>query len=192
MFYILEKKSYSLFYLGSVRKKWRLVLFIDNRPKGCFVSGRFVSTDVLSPRTFCLYGRFVPTDVLSLWMFCPYGRFFPQTLCLRLFCLRTFCLRMFCPYGRLVSGRFVWAPDYGFNGLLIFGFYLGQSGCGHGVGWGGGDCLIGSDHKTINCNCFVVIKLVDCGIYEVLAISLKTIKNVCSTFSRFFVVRTTE
>jgi hypothetical protein len=57
---------------------------------------RFISTDVLSPQTFCLYGRFVPTDVLSLRMFCPYGRFVPRTLCLRLFCLLTFCLRMFC------------------------------------------------------------------------------------------------
>jgi hypothetical protein len=23
-----------------------------------------------------------------------------------------FCLRMFCPYGRFVSGRFVWAPVF--------------------------------------------------------------------------------
>ncbi len=66
--------------------------------------GRFVPLDVLSLRTF------VPTDVLSLRTFCPYGRFVPRTLCLRLFCLRTFCLRTFCPYGRFVSGRFVWAP----------------------------------------------------------------------------------
>jgi hypothetical protein len=106
MSYLLEKKSYSLFYLGSVRKKWRLALFIDNRPKGCFVYGCFVSTDVLSRRKFCLYGRFVPTDVLSLRTFCPYGRFVPRTLCLRLFCLRTFS-----PYGRFVSGRFVRAPS---------------------------------------------------------------------------------
>ncbi len=80
------------------------------KPKGCFVSGRFVSRDVLSCRMFCLYGCFVPMDVLSLWMFCPYGRFVPRRLCLRLFCLRTFCLRMFCPYGRFISRRFVWAP----------------------------------------------------------------------------------
>ncbi len=46
---------------------------------------------------------------------CPHslsvgGCFVPRTLCLQPFCLRTFCLRMFCPYGRFVSGRFVWAP----------------------------------------------------------------------------------
>ncbi len=42
--------------------------------------GRFVSTDVLSPRTFFLYGGFVPTYVLS------HGRYVS---------------------GRYVSGRFV-------------------------------------------------------------------------------------
>jgi hypothetical protein len=52
-----------------------------------------LSTDVLSPRTFCPHGRFVrrmlcppdvlsprtfcPTDVLSLWTFCPHRRFVP-------------------------------------------------------------------------------------------------------------------
>jgi hypothetical protein len=120
MFYLLEKKSYSLFYLGSVRKNGDWHCLLINRPKGCFVSGRFVSMDVLSPRTFCLYGCFVPTDVLSLQMFCPYGRFVPRTLCLRLFCLRTFCLRMFCPYGRFVSGRFVWAPDVHWRISLLY------------------------------------------------------------------------
>ncbi len=81
---------------------------IYNKPKGCFVSGRFVSTDILSRRMFCLYGCFVPTDVLSLRTFCPYGRFVPtdvmfpgvlspdilspDVLSLRTFCLRTFCL----------------------------------------------------------------------------------------------------
>jgi hypothetical protein len=89
------------------------ILHIANKPKGCFVStdvlslrtfclyGRFVPPDVLSLRTFCLYGCFVSTDVLSLRVFCPYGRFVPRTLCLRLFCLRMFCLWTFCPYGFL-------------------------------------------------------------------------------------------
>jgi hypothetical protein len=62
-------------------------------PDGRFVHGRFVPTDVLSPRTFCPHGRFdrrtfcptdllsprtfCPTDVLSLRTFCPHGRFVP-------------------------------------------------------------------------------------------------------------------
>jgi hypothetical protein len=100
----------SLFFLGSVRKNGDFYCLLIIGQKGCFVSGRFVSTDVLSPRTFCLYGRFVSTDVLSLGTFCPHGNFVPRKICLRPFCLRTFCLRMFCPYGRFVSGRFVWAP----------------------------------------------------------------------------------
>jgi hypothetical protein len=100
--------AFSILAVYEKNGNWHFLLI--DRPKGCFVSGRFVPTDVLSRRTFCLYGRFVPTDVLSLRMFCPYGRFVPWTLCLRLFCLRTFCLRMFCPYGHFVSGHFVWAP----------------------------------------------------------------------------------
>jgi hypothetical protein len=113
-FFIFSKTVYLL----TVTSLRCTILHIANKPKGCFVSGRFVSTDVLSRRTFCFYGCFVPTDVLSLWTFCPYGRFVPRMLCLRLFCLRTFCLRtfclqMFCPYGRFVSGRFVWAPSLG-------------------------------------------------------------------------------
>ncbi len=98
----------SLFFLGSVRKKWRLLLFIDNRPKTMFclrtfcLYGRFVPTDVLSLRTFCLYGRFVSMDVLSLRTFCPTDVMSPavlsrdvlspDVLSLWTFCLRTFCL----------------------------------------------------------------------------------------------------
>ncbi len=58
--------------------------------------GRFVPTDVSSPRTFGL------PDVLSLPKFCLYGRFVHQTLCIRLFCLRTFC-----PYRRFVPTDFL-------------------------------------------------------------------------------------
>jgi hypothetical protein len=81
-------------------------------PDGRFVHGRFVPTDVLSPRTFCLpdvmsHGRFVPTDVLSDGRFVATDVLSPRT---------------FCPYGcyvhgrsvsgRFVSGRFVWAPFF--------------------------------------------------------------------------------
>jgi hypothetical protein len=60
-------------------------------PHGRFVRRTFCPTDVLSPRTFC------PTDVLSLRMFCRYGRFVPtDVLSLRTFCPRTFCPRTFC------------------------------------------------------------------------------------------------
>ncbi len=71
-----------------------------------------LSTDVLSPRTFCppdvlsdgpfvptdvlSNGRFVATDVLSPRTFCPYGRFVHGRFV----------------SGRFVSGRFVWAPEY--------------------------------------------------------------------------------
>jgi hypothetical protein len=92
---------------------------IEYKPKGCYVSGRFVPTDVLSARCF------VPPEVLSLRTFCPTdvmspadvsGRFFsecfvptdvlsPDVLSLWMFCLRTFC-----PYGCFVSGRFAWVP----------------------------------------------------------------------------------
>jgi hypothetical protein len=110
-FFIFIKTVYIL-TMASLRCT---ILHIANKPKGCFVSGRFVSQDVLSRlmfclpvvlslRTFCLYGHFVSMDVLS------HRCFVPRTLCLRLFCLRTFCLRTFCPYGCFVSGRFVWAP----------------------------------------------------------------------------------
>ncbi len=59
--------------------------------------GRFVPTDVLSPRTFCLtyvmsHGRFVPTDILSDGCFVPTDVLSPWTFCPRTFCLRTFCL----------------------------------------------------------------------------------------------------
>ncbi len=149
----------SLFYLSSV-KKWRLVLFIDNRPKGCFVSGRFVPPDVLSPQTFCLHRCFVPTDVLSLRMFCPYGRFVPWTLCLRLFCLRTFCLRMFCPYGRFVSGRFVWAPgdrlEYEYLGKLVFKTILGYQ---SRVCWA---CFVEKKKQRLNLSCQCLFKEVSC------------------------------
>ncbi len=100
--------SISLFYLGSVRKKWQLVLFIDNRPKRMFCLRTFclyvcfVPPDVLSLRMFCTYGRFVSTGVLSLRTFCPMDFmspavlspdvFSPDVLSLRTFCLRTFCL----------------------------------------------------------------------------------------------------
>jgi hypothetical protein len=118
-FYILRKTVYIL----TMTLLRCTILHFANKPKGCFVSGRFVSTDVLSPWTFCLYGRFVPTDVLSLRTFCPYGRFVPRMLCLRLFCLRTFDLRMFCPYGGFVSGRFVWAPNLWVSGRLSYLIY---------------------------------------------------------------------
>jgi hypothetical protein len=59
-------------------------------PHGCFVRRTFCLMDVLSPRTFCL------TDVLSLWMFCP-RTFCPRTFCPRTFCPQTFCPRTFCP-----------------------------------------------------------------------------------------------
>ncbi len=101
-FFILIKTVYILTETSSRYT----ILHIANKSKGCFVSGSFVSTDVLSPPTFCL------PDVLSLRTFCLYGRFVPWTLCLRLFCLRTFCLWMFCPYGRFVSRHFVWAPEF--------------------------------------------------------------------------------
>jgi hypothetical protein len=83
-----------------------------------------LSTDVLSPRTFCPHGRFVrrtycPTDLLSPRTFCPHGRFVRRTFCphgcfvrrtfclygrfvptdvlsSRTFCPQTFCLRTFC------------------------------------------------------------------------------------------------
>jgi hypothetical protein len=58
-----------------------MCICIEYKPKGCFVSGRFVPSDVffymfvclqifsppnvLSPRTFGLL------EVLSFWMFCP-------------------------------------------------------------------------------------------------------------------------
>jgi hypothetical protein len=79
-------------------------------PDGCFVHGRFVSTDILSPRTFCptdvmSHGCFVPTDILSDGRFVSTDVLSPRT---------------FCPHGRFVhgrfvsghfvSGRFVWAP----------------------------------------------------------------------------------
>ncbi len=79
-------------------------------PGGRFDHGRFVPTDVLSPRTFCptdvmSHGRFVLTDVLSDGRFVSTDVLSPRT---------------FCPNGRfvhgrfvsgcLVSGRFVWAP----------------------------------------------------------------------------------
>ncbi len=81
------------------------VLHIANKPKGCFVSRRFVPPDVFSPRMFCL------PDVLSRRTFCPYGRFVPRMLCLRLLCHRMLCLRTFCSSGRFVSGCFVWTPN---------------------------------------------------------------------------------
>jgi hypothetical protein len=76
--------------------------FFSIGQKGCFVSGRFVSTDVLSRRTFCPYGGFVPTEVLSLRMFCPYGCFVPTEV-LSHGCYVSGCFVS----GRFVSGCFV-------------------------------------------------------------------------------------
>jgi hypothetical protein len=82
-----------------------------------------LSTDVLSPRTFCPHGRFVrrtfcPPDVLSD------GRSVPTDVLSDGCFVATDVLspRTFCPYGhfvhgrfvsgRFVSGRFVWAPCF--------------------------------------------------------------------------------
>ncbi len=69
---------------------------IEYKPKGCFVSGCFVSTDVLSPRTFCL------PDVLSLRTFCLYGSFVSTDV----LSLGRYVSSCFVS-GRFVSGRFV-------------------------------------------------------------------------------------
>jgi hypothetical protein len=58
-------------------------------PHGCFVCRTFCPTDLLSPRTF-----FVATDVLSPRTFCPHGPFVHGRFV----------------SGRFVSRRFVWAP----------------------------------------------------------------------------------
>jgi hypothetical protein len=59
----------------------QVVLFVENKPKGCYVSGRFVTPDVLSA------GRFFHPDVLSRWTFYPAGHFVPpDVLSLRMFC----------------------------------------------------------------------------------------------------------
>jgi hypothetical protein len=104
---------------------------IENKPKGCLVSKRFVPPrtfhslkfglpDVLSYRTFSPSGRFVLPDVLSFRTFCPSGRFvLPDVLSFRTFCLWTFFLWTFCPSGRFVSGRFVWAPRIDFCNKLL-------------------------------------------------------------------------
>jgi hypothetical protein len=72
------------------------ILHIANKPKGCFVSGRFVSTDVLSPRMFGL------PDVLSLWTFCLHRRFVPTDVFSH-GCYVSGCIVS----GRFVSGCFV-------------------------------------------------------------------------------------
>jgi hypothetical protein len=74
---------------------------MENKPKGCFVSGSFVPPDilshgrfvpqdvlyVLSRRTFCPAVCFVPPDVLSCRTFCPAVRFvLPDVLSQRMFC----------------------------------------------------------------------------------------------------------
>ncbi len=73
-------------------------------PDRCYVSGRFVSLDVLSPQTFCPTDimsldvlspcTFCLLDVLSLRMFCTAGCYVPpdvlsHTLGLQMFCLGT-------------------------------------------------------------------------------------------------------
>jgi hypothetical protein len=74
---------------------------MTKRPYGRFVfkdvfswtfchHGRFVTTDVLSPRMFCHHGRFVATDVLT-----------PDVLTLRMLCDGRFVT------GCFVTGRFV-------------------------------------------------------------------------------------
>ncbi len=54
---------------------------LDVLSAGRFVCWTFCPHGRFVRRTFCPPGRFVPTDVLS-----------PRTFCLRTFCLRTFCL----------------------------------------------------------------------------------------------------
>jgi hypothetical protein len=66
-------------------------LHIENKPKGCFVSGRFFPPDVLSPWTFCL------PDVLYRWTFCPYGHLVPTDV----------LSHRHYVYGCYVAGRFV-------------------------------------------------------------------------------------
>jgi hypothetical protein len=87
-FFIFSKTVYIL----TVTSLRCTILHIANKPKGCFVS-----TDVLSLRTFCPAGRFVSTDVLSLWMFCLYRCFVPTDV------LSHGCYVSGC----FVSGRFV-------------------------------------------------------------------------------------
>jgi hypothetical protein len=83
-----------------------VVLFIENKPKECSVSRRFVPPDVLSCRMFCL------PDVLSRQMFCPAGRFVSlDVLSHGPFVSGCYVTGRFVS-GRFVSGRFVWAPFY--------------------------------------------------------------------------------
>ncbi len=83
--------------LGDRAKQLRCtILYIANKPKGCFVSRRFVSTDVLSLWTFCL------PDVLSLRKFYLYGRFVSTDVLSH----RRYVFGCFVS-GRFVSGRFV-------------------------------------------------------------------------------------
>jgi hypothetical protein len=72
------------------------VLLIENKPKGCFVSGRFVPPNILSPQTFGL------PDILFLRMFCLYGRFVPKDVLSH----RRYVSGCFVS-GRFVSRRFV-------------------------------------------------------------------------------------
>jgi hypothetical protein len=70
-------------YLLTVTSLRCTILHIANKPKGCFVT-----TDVLSLRTFC------PTNVMSPAVLSP-DVLPPGVLSLRTFCLRTFCLGTF-------------------------------------------------------------------------------------------------
>jgi hypothetical protein len=72
-------------YLEFKKTYVQVVMFIENKPKGCFVSGCFVPLDVLSLWTFVPMdvlsaGCFVPQNILSLWTFCPTDVMSPAVL----------------------------------------------------------------------------------------------------------------
>ncbi len=79
--------------------KFLIWICIENKPKGSFVSGRFVPPDIMSPRTFS------PLEAWFLWTFCPSRRFAPPDV------LSHECyVSGRYDSGRIFSGRFV-PPD---------------------------------------------------------------------------------
>jgi hypothetical protein len=88
-----KEQTYKLFS-EVLSFKFLICMCTENKPKGCFASGRlylrtfFVPSDVLSLRTFGL------PDVLSLWTFCPSGCFVSMDiLSHRRYVSRPLCLR---------------------------------------------------------------------------------------------------